>query len=78
MGHHRYPHRAPPKLDLSGRERDVLRHAATGASNKEIARILGIGERTVEHHISGACKRLGVSNRLAAVVRAGILKGVGQ
>ena len=67
-------HATQRKRDIAPRERQVLRIAATGASNKEIARELGISERTVEHLISRACQWLGCNNRLAAVVRAGILR----
>lgn len=76
MSHARHfpPQSTKHKHGLSPREREILRFAATGASNKEIAAALGIGERTVEHHVFNACQHLGCTNRLAAVVRAGILR----
>ena len=70
MGHHA----TQRKCDIAPRERQILRIAATGASNKEIARQLGISERTVEHLISRACQWLGCNNRIAAAVRAGIVR----
>jgi RNA polymerase sigma factor (sigma-70 family) len=37
---------------LTPREREVLAHAAEGMSNRGIAQLLGIGERTVENHVT--------------------------
>jgi RNA polymerase sigma factor (sigma-70 family) len=45
---------------LSPREREVLRHIAEGASNKEIAGTLGISVRTVETHRDSLMKKLGI------------------
>lgn len=46
------PQRIAPNLErLTGREREVARLIATGASNREIAASLGIGVRTVESHV---------------------------
>ena len=45
---------------LSPREREVLRHIAEGASNKEIASALGISVRTVETHRDSLMKKLGI------------------
>ncbi|PKO25545.1 MAG: helix-turn-helix transcriptional regulator [Betaproteobacteria bacterium HGW-Betaproteobacteria-8] len=49
---------------LTQRERDVAVEAAKGLSNKEIARILNITERTVKAHISACFERLQVKDRL--------------
>ena len=49
---------------LSDREREVALEAAKGLSNKEIARILNITERTVKAHLSAVFERLGVRDRL--------------
>ena len=47
---------------LTERERDVLRYVATGASNKETGRLLGISSRTVEVHRANAMEKLGARN----------------
>ncbi|MDZ4099292.1 MAG: response regulator transcription factor [Methylophilaceae bacterium] len=49
---------------LTQRERDVAIEAAKGLSNKEIARILNITERTVKAHISACFERLHIKDRL--------------
>jgi len=55
---------------LTGRQVDVLRHLATGASNKKIARALGISPATVKKHIEDIFDKMGASNRLQAVMMA--------
>ncbi|MBO9543484.1 response regulator transcription factor [Caulobacter sp.] len=55
---------------LSPKRRLVLDLAAQGGSNKEIARRLGISERTVKDHWTQIFLRLGVVNRAEAVSRA--------
>jgi DNA-binding NarL/FixJ family response regulator len=55
---------------LSSKRRLVLELAARGMSNKEIARELGITERTVKDHWASIFTRLGVGNRAEAVSRA--------
>ncbi len=47
-------------VDLTRREAEVTQQMLSGASNKEIARTLGISHRTVEHHRQCALKKLGV------------------
>lgn len=64
----------PYKRDIAPREREVLCLVARGLRNKEIARALGITERTVENHIENACIWLGARSRLDAAVRAGIVR----
>jgi len=49
---------------LTLREREVALQAAIGLSNKAIARLLGITERTVKAHLSSSFERLGVKDRL--------------
>jgi len=56
---------APPDR-LSDRERGVLRLAADGKSNKEIARVLGLSPGTVRNYLSEAAQKLGTSNRVEA------------
>ena len=55
---------------LSSRELDVLRHLATGHSNKEIAAQLAIAEGTVKNHMSNVLGKLGVLDRTQAALRA--------
>lgn len=49
---------------LTHREKEVALEAAKGLSNKEIARILGITERTVKAHLASTFERLGAKDRL--------------
>lgn len=62
---------------LTARMIEVARIAATGKSNKEIGRLLGISDRTVSTILSDAYKRLHLKNRgeLADWVRRGSLLG---
>jgi DNA-binding CsgD family transcriptional regulator len=55
----------PPSLTLQ--ERRVLHHLATGLTNAEIADRLVVMPSTVRKHLENAYRKLGVSNRLAAV-----------
>jgi pimeloyl-ACP methyl ester carboxylesterase/DNA-binding CsgD family transcriptional regulator len=52
---------------LTARERDVVLAAAEGADTRAIAGRLVLSPRTVEHHLSAAYRKLGVSNRAALV-----------
>jgi DNA-binding NarL/FixJ family response regulator len=55
---------------LSQRELEVLQLAATGARNRDIADVLGVGTRTVEGHLTSIFNKLGVSSRTEAIVQA--------
>ena len=55
---------------LSGREAEVLGLVAEGLANKQIARRLGISERTVKVHLGSVFRRLGVSDRTSAAIWA--------
>ena len=55
---------------LTGRELEVLRLVATGATNKAIAAELVLSERTVDRHVSNIFAKLDVSSRAAATARA--------
>lgn len=57
-------------LRLSARELDVLRWCKDGKSYPEIAVILGISTKTVEYHISNAMRKLGVNQKISAIVVA--------
>lgn len=49
---------------LTNREKEVAIEAAKGLSNKEIARVLNITERTVKAHLAATFERLGAKDRL--------------
>ena len=57
-------------MELSKRELEVLRLAAQGKTNREIALELGVSHKTVEKHRGAACAALGAASRTEAVVRA--------
>lgn len=63
--------RKPEEPDaLTPRETEVLRLLAEGLANKEIARTLGIGEKTVKTHVSNILSKLGVLSRTQAALQA--------
>ena len=65
------PTRTPaPGADLSAREREVLDLVALGLANKQIARRLGITERTVKVHLGSVFRRIGVADRTSAALWA--------
>ncbi|MCA0335280.1 MAG: response regulator transcription factor [Actinobacteria bacterium] len=61
---------APPTVELTPRERDVLALVADGLSNAEIGARLFIGEATVKTHLLRSFAKLEVSDRTAAVTTA--------
>jgi FixJ family two-component response regulator len=52
----------PGREPLTRREREVLEQFASGASNKEAGRHLGISPRTIEDHRANIMKKLGARN----------------
>jgi DNA-binding NarL/FixJ family response regulator len=66
LGHGDDSH-GPP---LTAREIDVLRAAARGLSNKQIAVELSLSPRTVQTHLTSIFAKLGVASRTEAVLRA--------
>jgi len=59
-----------PGEGLSVREREVLDLVAQGMANKQIARALGISERTVKAHLGRVFRVIGVSDRTSAALWA--------
>jgi DNA-binding NarL/FixJ family response regulator len=57
-------------MALTPRERGVLELLAQGSSNKDIARRLGMTERTVKFHVSSILTKLRAANRTEAVLHA--------
>lgn len=53
---------------LTARERDVALAVAAGGSNKEVARQLGITERTVKAHLGAVFRKLHVRDRMQLVL----------
>jgi DNA-binding NarL/FixJ family response regulator len=54
-----------PRLDLSGREVEIIELVATGLTNQEIAEKLTISKRTVDNHVSNIFTKTGAKNRVA-------------
>ena len=71
------PGSVPGIDDLTERERDVLEQLAMGRSNAEIAAALYLSEATVKTHVGRVLTKLGVRDRVQAVIaafRAGIVE----
>ncbi|MEV6928563.1 response regulator transcription factor [Dactylosporangium sp. NPDC051485] len=60
----------PEATHLTAREREVLAEVARGRSNREIARALGLAEKTVKTHVSAILTKLGVQDRTQAALYA--------
>jgi two-component system, NarL family, response regulator LiaR len=73
---------SPPAVSvLTDRETEVLELVGVGLANKEIARSLGIGEKTVKTHVSNILAKLRLPSRTHAAVfavRAGLANDVSE
>jgi DNA-binding NarL/FixJ family response regulator len=63
-------HREPPEDGLTPRETEVLGLLTTGHTNQQIAQILSISKGTAKVHVEHIIRKLGVSDRTQAAVRA--------
>ena len=61
-------------LGLSPRECEILEHLASGRSNKELARALGISPNTIKTHVARVFEKLEVQKRIAAIEKARMLR----
>ena len=71
---------ADAPLSFTERERQVLEQILTARSNREIARELGIEERTVQAHVGRLMRKTGADNRIDLLMRASnpeLLKAAG-
>jgi DNA-binding NarL/FixJ family response regulator len=66
----RHPPRPPGRAALSPREREVVRLVAGGATNREVAKALDVGEETVKTLLARTYAKLGVRRRAEAVAEA--------
>lgn len=57
-----------PRKVLTAREMEVLRLVGTGKTNREIAFLLRISEKTVQHHVAHAYDKLGIYSRAGAAM----------
>ena len=60
----------PTEIELTPREREVLGLVVDGLANKQIARRMGISEKTVKGHLTNLFQRIGVADRTQAALWA--------
>ena len=56
--------------DLTTLERAILRHVVDGLTNREIAPLVNVSEKTVKNYVSSILHKLGLSRRTEAAVFA--------
>jgi len=66
-----------PAAELTSREQEVLGLLAEGLANKQIARRLGIAEKTVKAHLTSVFQSIGVTDRTQAALWARS-RGIGR
>lgn len=62
---------------LTDREREVLRHVARGRSQRQVAQLLGISVKTVQHHLASIMDKLEIHDRVELAhfaIREGIVE----
>lgn len=69
-GEHWFPASSSDEATLTPRQARILTCVARGQPTRDIARVLGISERTIKYHLEEAYLRLAVSNRAQAVASA--------
>jgi DNA-binding NarL/FixJ family response regulator len=57
------------EYDLTDREQQVLDRLVGGASNKEIAKMLGITERTVKAHVTSILRKTETTDRVSLIIK---------
>lgn len=68
-------HLPPRTAPLTVREREIHLLLTEGRSNAEIAEICGLSSKTVKFHVSNILRKLGMRNRIQAVVHAAQSRG---
>jgi len=63
------PSRSTLASELTKRELEILRLVQRGKRNREIARELGVEEKTVKNHINSIYSKLGIASRAEAIAR---------
>lgn len=65
------------EIELTPTETRVIQHVAKGMSNREIAEILGVSQRTIESHVSNMLGKTGLHNR-TELARWAMESGIGM
>lgn len=64
------PARSTPQPDLTPREAEILDGICAAKSNKEIARDLGVSDKTIRNQVTRIFEKIGVQNRQEAILKA--------